>query len=518
MNAIGYTRISTVDQSAYSLEYQQRIIAEYCTRHNLTLINTFTDDGESSYTFDRPDWQKLESFIKQNKNVQYLIISEHDRLSRNLAEALIKIKELHDKFKIKVLATSDNFDTDFSDPSTFLLRAFKYMMAESELHRIRQRTKTGLTQAALNGRHVNRAPYGYVNARDEQGKPIIVMDEEKGFLVRSIFKEYLNGNSIEEVKRIVKVLGYKQGGRSAIQRILNNPLYAGMIKIPGQKKMIKGLHTALITEQQYWLVQERLNDKHIVTQNREEVPLRGVLRCFCGKPVTAGNSRGKSGKYYWYYLCKEHRKNLSAVLLHKQFHEILDSLSLDPGTIEIIKQMLSDKIKVFLSEKINNLDRVNKDIKIVQSKIEKAEQKYLDSEEISEKSYKKVIGELKGKEQSLQHELSELNFNQQAYWDRLNTLLPKLSNLKQHYDALPLHKKHLFIDVIFDRQLYHDGKIFRTPYLNSIFKCKELILKEKGLLKIDSPVIVLGISPNRSENGTLFENLNELCEIFAAVG
>ena len=112
------------------------------------MLSVFTDDGESSYTFDRPDWKALELFLKQNKNVQYLIIFDHDRFSRNLAEALIKIKELHDKFKISVLATTDAFDTDFSDPSTFILRAFKYMMAESELHRIRQRTKTGLLQAA----------------------------------------------------------------------------------------------------------------------------------------------------------------------------------------------------------------------------------------------------------------------------------------------------------------------------------------------------------------------------------
>lgn len=88
MNAIGYCRISTVDQSAYSLDNQRRSINEYCTKNDLDLLNIFVDNGESSYTFDRPDFIKLEDFIKQNKSVKYLVIFDHDRFSRNLAEAM----------------------------------------------------------------------------------------------------------------------------------------------------------------------------------------------------------------------------------------------------------------------------------------------------------------------------------------------------------------------------------------------------------------------------------------------
>src|SRR5438128_8719750 len=103
MNAIGYCRISIADQSRYSMEGQERAIEQYCTTNDLTLLNIFKDDGESSYSFDRPDFNALEKFIRKNKSVDYLIIYDYDRLSRNLAEALLKIKELHEKFSIKVL-------------------------------------------------------------------------------------------------------------------------------------------------------------------------------------------------------------------------------------------------------------------------------------------------------------------------------------------------------------------------------------------------------------------------------
>jgi site-specific DNA recombinase len=521
MNAVGYVRISTKDQSQYSIDYQQRLIKEYCDRNGLTLVNVFTDDGESSYTFDRPDFKALEAFIKASKNVEYLIIFDHDRFSRNLAEALIKIKELHDKFKIKVLATSDNFDTDFSDPSTFLLRAFKYMMAENELHRIRQRTKTGLTQAALQGRHVNKAPYGYLNARDENGKPILKQDDEKAFIVRAIFKEYLAGSEIEQVRSIVKNYGYDQKGRSTIQRILANPVYAGFVKMPGTKKISKGIHAAIISEHDYWLVQERLNKKHIVTQNSDEVYLRGALRCFCGRLVTAGNSKGKLGKYYWYYLCKEHKNNLPAVKLHNQFNEILETLSFDKETLEWLRVNLSKGIGKFLSEKADKAQKAISDLKKVQNKVKATEERYLLHPEMSEVSYRKVMSELKASEMKLQQEIASLNTNQQVYWDRLNSLLPKLSNLKVSFDKMEINKKHQFINMVFDRSLYHDGKTYRTPFLHDLFASNELILNKKGLLIKDNPLLNLSESLNRRVSETAvepdtMETMTTLMQIFAA--
>ena len=72
-NAIGYRRLSERDQSKYSLDYQQNAIDDYCKRFNLNLIGCYTDNGQSSATFDRPDYKALESFI--NKNAPFGSIS-----------------------------------------------------------------------------------------------------------------------------------------------------------------------------------------------------------------------------------------------------------------------------------------------------------------------------------------------------------------------------------------------------------------------------------------------------------
>lgn len=520
MTAIGYIRISTKDQSQYSLPFQESQVRLYAEKNNLNLINVFKDAGESSYTFDRPDWIALEKFIKENKEVGYLVIFDHDRFSRNLAEALMKIKELQDKYKIKVVATTDAFDTDFTDPSTFILRAFKYMMAESELHRIRQRTKNGLYQAALMGRHVNMAPYGYINAKDEQDRGVILIDEQKAYIVRLIFKEYLSGTGIEEIRTVARQHGFKQSGNSAIQDILSNPIYAGLIRVPAFKgepvKIIKGIHSPVISQQDYWLVQERLHAKTRTVQNREDVPLRGALRCWCGKKVTAGNSKSKSGRYHWYYLCKTHKQNLPAVKLHNQWNEVLQTISLDEQTATLLKEKLEAKLVHYLANRGAEITRIKKELQSLERRISTTEEKYLTQADISKATYTRVISSLRAEEVELNKSLSALNSSKQSYWDQLQQLIPKLQNMVHAFETMDLNKKHQFIDVVFDRSLSHDGETYRTPYIHELFAHKELILKEKGLLIKDQPVVNFAETPLGTKSRNWVEQLEALADLFAA--
>ena len=81
---------------------------------------------------------------------------------------------------------------------------------------------------------------------------------------------------------------------------------------------------------------------------------------------------------------------------------------------------------------------------------------------------------------------------------------------------MDLVRQHRFINMVFKQSLSYADGIFRTPSLLEIFEDKALILKEKGLLKIEQPVINLGITPVRSETGSWFELLNQLADLFAA--
>lgn len=515
-NAIAYIRISSKDQSTYSLDYQERLVRKYCTDNDLKLLELFKDNGESSYTFDRPDWKSLEAFIKKNKTVEYLIISDHDRFSRNLAEALMKIKELQDKFGIKVLATTDRIDTDMSDPSTYIMRAFKYMMAESELMRIRERTKAGILQAAISGYYTNKAPFGYINIRTEDKKPTLKIDKQKAEIIKKIFSLSKNGLAPEQIRRHVKDMGFTHGNKSAIQDILANPVYAGMVKVPAYKErpeyLTKGKHEGIISEADYWKVQNK--GKTFNPQAKEEVPLRGVLKCWCGKPVTAGNSKSSTGKYYWYYLCNEHRENMSAVKLHKHLGEVLDQMSFSPDDVEWFRDRLSYKIGAMLQTRAEDMGAASKDLKDINRKIKATEEKYLSNADISPESYKKVIGNLKVEKSIIENKVRELSNTSKDYMAALELLLPKLSNLKHAYDDMSLDRKQEFLKLIFGENLEYTKQTYRTNFIHPFFEHNELTLKDKGLLIKEKPIRKIGTKVPSMTWQTSIELIEELAELF----
>lgn len=518
MNAVGYIRISTVDQSTYSLEYQERNVRTYCKTNNLNLLQLFKDDGESSYTFNRPEWKSLETFLQKN-SVQYLIIFEHDRFSRNLVDALMKFRELETKYGIKVLATTDSFDTDFSDPSTFMVRAFKYMMAESELWRIRERTKSGMIQAALNGRYVSQAPYGYINTRDSEGKPLLKIDEEKALIVRMIYREYNSGKGVEEVRKIVSAYGFNRKGSSALQELMKNPVYAGLIRIPAHKgkpeTIGKAIHKAIISEADYWQAVSRLNEKKVTKQKNEDVPLRGVVRCpHCGNYMTAGNSKGRK-KYYWYYLCNTERKNIPASLLHSQLNEILDLLSFSEENIEWFHEKINEEINDRLNERAELIAASQKALRSVNDKLASLEEKYL-LEDVSRTSFNSASAKLRTQQIDLQKRLIELETDAKDYFERLMSVLPKLHDLRGTFESLDLYKQQQFLKMVFDDSLTHDGKTYRTTFLQPVFSHNALMLKEKGLLEIEQSFTNLEKTPIGAPLRSYIEHFMQLADLLAA--
>lgn len=64
------------------------------------------------------------------------------------------------------------------------------------------------------------------------------------------------------ISKVVKELGFPHSGNSAINRILINPLYAGLVRVTAgvnsPEKLVKGLHEKMVAESQYYRAQELL--------------------------------------------------------------------------------------------------------------------------------------------------------------------------------------------------------------------------------------------------------------------
>ncbi|GGG97677.1 hypothetical protein GCM10007422_09610 [Pedobacter zeae] len=167
-------------------------------------------------------------------------------------------------------------DIDTQDPSVFLLRAFKYLIANQELLTIRKRAKVSPRHAQESGRYINLAPYSYINHKEQGGKMIIKIDPVKQPIIEKIYRDFLSGVPKFLISKEVRELGFPHSGNSAVRRILINPLYAGLVRVsPGvnmPEKLIKGIHEGIVSEAQYYGVQEMLglSKRRMHTKPKEE--------------------------------------------------------------------------------------------------------------------------------------------------------------------------------------------------------------------------------------------------------
>lgn len=474
MNAVCYLRLSTKDQSN-SLEYQETIVRDYCKRNKLKILEVFRDNGESSYTFKRNSYLALEDFIKKHKNkCQYLVVLDHDRFSRNLPEALMKIVELERKYGVKVVSTNEPINLDTSDSDVFMKRAFEYLIAHRELLTIKNRTRLGILNAKEKGRFLGKAPFGYTNIKKPFNDQTIEINSSQSFIIKKIFTDFEAGVPQKTIHKEVLGLGFKNKGSSAINDILRNPVYAGLIKIKAFKntseKYIKALHKPIISETDFWRIQEVLNRKpKRLTRANEEFPLRGVIKCPCGRNLTAGWTKGNR-KYYLYYKCVNHPSiNIPGETMHKKFEDLLKKITLQKYQVDLLNnslRSLSDELLKYENKKQKEKARL---LRILREKTKKLDQKFI-VDQISASVYHKCREEFKTEKNHVESMSSNLLIDNANIKNALKAFKSGRFNFYKVYRRLDILQKHLLVRMIFKDYLTWDKGVFTSSYFNELLQ------------------------------------------------
>lgn len=165
----------------------------------------------------------------------------------------------------------------------------------------------------------------------------------------------------------------------------------------------------MISESDFWRVQALLdNKKPLKCLPSNEVPLRGILKCVCGLPMTAGNSKGKK-KYYTYYRCQKHNNiNLPAISLHGKLNQILELFNFKPDQLDYITKSSKSKMEEALINRNKQLAVKSQQLSEINNKIEHNEERLM-NDVIEEGTYKKWYRKYMEQKAFLTEEVNGLN-------------------------------------------------------------------------------------------------------------
>ena len=110
--AIAYLRTARIDEGNIDPRInQEKIIRDFCKKSQTELLQVFTDVCSGMTNFNGKSWLDLENYILHN-DVDYILVSDLDRLGRNYNVVREKIKSFENKGKTLIHAILYNPASD----------------------------------------------------------------------------------------------------------------------------------------------------------------------------------------------------------------------------------------------------------------------------------------------------------------------------------------------------------------------------------------------------------------------
>ena len=512
--AIRYLRFSDRNQSNGSIERQELYTSQWIRNNDIELVDTFIDRGFSAKTFDRPDFKKLQEFIgKHHKKVNYLIVDQLDRFSRNASEALAYVKKLQQAYSIQIVSVTEGITFDYDTPGSFFRAGLQLLLAEEDNINRSIKVRGGIyTAKAKEGRYIYKnPPFGYYKVGERKDRRLVI-NESEASVVRFIYDAYLRGVPLYIIAEQAKERGLKRSGNVAIQRILSYPLYAGMQYVEPFKDYPGGLfpaqHEPIVDLATWEQVQRKLKkpekEKVVVS---DEMPLRGVLRCYCGKLLTGAPSRGKLGKYYYYYKCnKTTHLNLSAIKAHDQLRQVFGLRSLPDKSIRIIRKNADLIFENKMAEDKKLLAAKKRELEVEEAKLFSIEEKWI-TNNITQDTYERWFSSINNNKLALKASIERLSGDQNRAYKILQRNLDKLSDLEFVFNNTTALEKQELVNLGFERNLYYQDGVYRTPTMIDLLAHNTHIMREKGLLIYEKKRGNFSIPPLSGLDGTRTRDL-----------
>jgi site-specific DNA recombinase len=343
--AVIYARVSSKEQEkeGFSIPAQLRLLHEYARSANLNVVREVVDIETAKRT-GRQNFEAMLTFFRRTRSCKVLLVEKTDRLYRNLKDWVsIDDLDLEIHFVKENVALSPG-----SRSAEKFMHGIKVLMAKNYIDNLSEETQKGMREKAEQGIYPSWGPIGYRNIDGPNGKRLIEPDPDFAPLVTRLFETYASGShSLKELTHLARGWGltFRSGtqmSKSAVHRILRNPIYIGRFRWAGIE--YPGVHQPIVSGQLFESVQQRLEGRSAIGPHpfKHDFAFSGLVSCgHCGCSFVGEIKKGR----YVYYHCTGYKRKCPEPytreeVLAERFAGLLKGLALDADVVEWVAAAL----------------------------------------------------------------------------------------------------------------------------------------------------------------------------------
>ena len=294
--AAKYLRLSIEDgdkAESESIVNQSILIDNYMkSTSDITIVETFKDDGFSGTDFKRPGFQAMLKAI-ENKEINCIIVKDLSRFGREHIDVDRYIQKVFPQLGVRFIAINDNYDSETANiTDTHLVLPVKSFVNDTYCRQNSQKVRSHLSAKRNIGEYVgNYVSYGYKKC--DADKSQIETDPVAAKHVRDIFNWKMEGMSNQLIADKLNELGvlapadYKRAtgvnfkssfqthltsrwSAVAIIRILKNPIYYGVLQQGKSQRINYKVKVQRALPKEEWVIFEN-HHEGIVTKEEYEI-------------------------------------------------------------------------------------------------------------------------------------------------------------------------------------------------------------------------------------------------------
>ena len=482
--ALAYYRVSTTEQAntsydedGFSIQAQRECVGRKAGEIGAIVVQEYIDRGKSARTADRPELQALLKRIKDDPDIQYVIVHKLDRLARNRADD-IELNLFFAKHGVKLVSVTENID---DSPTGKLVHGIMSDIAEFYSANLSEEAKKGLRKKVEYGGTPGKAPIGYRNARDlRNGKNIgiVTVVEAEAAIIRRLFELYDSGlYTLSDLADEANHLGLRMAATKTlperpvitqtVHHILRNPYYAGFVTYNGAE--YSGGHEAIIDEPLFDRVQALLAARNLNKDKSKQRPhhLKGNIFCArCGRRLGISAPTNDYGTTYGYFYCLGRQKDKNDCQQGYVPIGQVERAVRDYWTrVHLPKERIAALRQAVLESFTGKHAETEAEITTQRARIKKAErmrQKNKDAfyaDAIGLEEFKADQARFKAEQRAAETIIAKLSVEVDGILTSLDEVLSLLEQPQALYEAMPEGMKQLLVQTVFEKLWILDDKV-----------------------------------------------------------